>query len=326
MSVVGGRAQDRGESGHPGGSVVDKTRAFFVAAVLGLALGGCGGVAAPVTRSTVEADLPQKLAPIIVGESRQADVRSLLGQPWITSDYWRFDLFRLAGRDAAIGLIWVVVPVPVANLDTTTAYVLVTYDAEGRVFDRQQGLAYDDGMFGTNATASVRVVSEGHVGFAYEDARKRGWVHVGPDRRHAYLKDHGSRTSCSLMVGCTEDWCQTQFAIDGGAAEPLPDTVEGGIQGLVLVRLVPGEHRIAVRGMSPLAPDLDAHAPFSCAAGEERYAAIQIVTEAYQKAEHTRYRHLREITVTAEEPLLLAAQPLMVWREGQWLVPQEPGR
>ena len=303
-----------------------RTLAFCAAAVLGLALGGCGGVAVPVARSTVEADLPQRTSPIIIGESLQADVRSLLGQPWVSSDYWGFDLFRLTGRDAAIGLIWVVVPLPVANLDTTTAYVLVSYDAEGRVSDRQQGLAYDDSTLGTNATASVRVVSEGQVGFAYEDARKRGWVHVGPDRRHAYMRDHRSLTSCSLLVGCTGDWCQTQFVIDGGAAEPLPDTVEGGIQGLVLVRLVPGEHRISVRGLSRLAPKVDAHASFSCAAGQERYAAIQIVTEAYQKAEHTRSRLLGEITVTAEEPPLLAAQPIMIWREGQWLLPQEPGR
>jgi len=129
---------------------------------------------------------------------------------------------------------------------------------------------------------------------------------------------------CSLLVGCTEDWCQTQFAIDGGAAEPLPDTVEGGTQGLVMVRLAPGEHRIAVRGMSRLAPDPDAHSSFSCVAGEERYAAIQVVREAYQKAEHTRYRLRGNVIVTAEEPPLLAVQPLMIWREGQWLVPQEP--
>jgi hypothetical protein len=179
-------------------------------------------------------------------------------------------------------------------------------------------------MFGTNATASVRVVSEGHIGFAYEEARKRGWVHVGPDRRRAYLRDHPSRTMCSLLVGCTEDWCQTQFAIDGGAAEPLPDTVEGGTQGLVMVRLAPGEHRIAVRGMSRLAPNLDAHSSFSCVAGEERYAAIQVVREAYQTAEHTRYRLRGHVIVTAEEPPPLALQPLMIWREGQWLVPQEP--
>jgi len=296
--------------------------AIVVASIL--VLGGCGGVAVPVTRSTVEADLPQKIAPIIVGESRQADVRSLLGQPWITSDYWRFDLFRLTGRDVAVGLMWVVVPVPFANLDKTTAYVLVTYDAEGRVLDRQQGLAYDDSLFGTNATASLRVVSEGHVGFAYEDARKRGWVHVGPDRRHAYLSDHRSRTLCSVLVGCTEDWCQTQFAIDDSPPMPLPDTVEGGTQGLVLVPLVPGEHRIEVRRMSLLAPEIKANASFSCAAEELKYAAISIVREAYQKAEHTRYRLHGDVTVTAEVPPTLASQPLMIWREGQWLVPQEP--
>ena len=266
----------------------------------------------------------KKTSPITVGKSDRESVRALLGQPWIGSDYWRFDLFRLTGRDAAIGLLWVLVPVPFANVDTTTAYVLVTYDAEGRVSDRRHGLAYDESMFETHMAASVRVVSEGHAGFAYEDERKRGWVHVSADRRRAYMGDYRSPTSCSLLVGCTEDWCQTQFAIDGGSAQPLPDTVEGGIQGVVMVALVPGEHRIDVRRLSLLAPEIKAHASFSCAAGERRYAAIQIVREAYQKAEHTRYRLHGDVIVTAEVPPLLAAQPLMIWREDQWLVPQEP--
>ena len=303
---------------------MDRNRACTVGALAALALGGCGGVAIPVSRSTVETDLPEKTSPINVGKSDRESVRALLGQPWIDSDYWGFDLFRLTGRDAAVGLLWVVVPVPFANVDTTTAYVLVTYDAEGRVSDRRHGLAYDESMFGTSATASVRVVSEGHAGFAYEDVRKRGWVHVSADRRRAYLRDYRSPTSCSLLVGCTEDWCQTQFAIDGGSVQPLPDTVEGAIQGLVMVALVPGEHRIDVRRMSRFAPKHDAHATFSCAAGEERHAAIRIARDAYQKAEHTRYRLQGDVTVTAQEPPLLAEQPLMIWRDGQWLVPQEP--
>lgn len=136
--------------------------------------------------------------------------------------------------------------------------------------------------------------------------------------------DSRSLTSCSLLVGCTEYWCQTQFAVDGGPVQSLPDTVEGGIQGLVPVFLVPGEHQIDVRPMSLFAPEIKAHASFTCAAGEKRYAAIQIGRELYQRAEHTRYRWNGNVIVTAEAPPLLAAQPLMIWREGQWLVPQEP--
>lgn len=301
-------------------------RTGIVVAVLAFALGGCGAVGVQVAKSTVEADLPQTTSPIIIGQSHQAEVRTLLGQPWLTSNYWRFDLFRLTGRDVAVGLMWVVVPVPFANLDTTTAYVLVTYDAEGRVLDRQHGLASDESMFESHMAASVRVASAGHLGFAYEDEHKRGWVHVGSERRDAYLRDHRSQTSCSLLVGCGEDWCQTQFAIDDSSPVPLPDTVEGGTQGLVLVPLVPGEHRIEVRRMSLLAPEIKANASFSCAAEELKYAAISIVREAYQKAEHTRYRLHGDVTVMAEVPPTLASQPLMIWREGQWLVPQEPGR
>jgi hypothetical protein len=76
--------------------------------------------------------------------------------------------------------------------------------------------------------------------------------------------------------------------------------------------------------MSRFAPELDAHATFSCAAGEERYAAIRIARETYQKAEQTRYRLEGDVTVTAQEPPILAEQPLMIWRDGQWLFPQEP--
>lgn len=55
---------------------MDRGRAVVVGALAGLAFGGCGGVAVPVARSTVEADLPQKSSPIVVGESQQTDVRS----------------------------------------------------------------------------------------------------------------------------------------------------------------------------------------------------------------------------------------------------------
>jgi len=47
-------------------------------------------------------NLGEQTAPIVAGKSDRAPVRSLLGQPWLSSDHWRFDLFRSTDRSSAI--------------------------------------------------------------------------------------------------------------------------------------------------------------------------------------------------------------------------------
>jgi hypothetical protein len=49
---------------------------------------------------------------LVVGATDRVAMRQLLGEPLAVSDYWRFDLFRLPGTDAAAAFVLVPYPVP----------------------------------------------------------------------------------------------------------------------------------------------------------------------------------------------------------------------
>jgi hypothetical protein len=87
---------------------MEKTGAVVVAAVLGLALEGCGEY--PLKESQIEAAMPERIAPIVVGETDRAVVRRLLGTPLAASDHWQFDLIHVTDKNS--DLIWIFVPVP----------------------------------------------------------------------------------------------------------------------------------------------------------------------------------------------------------------------
>jgi hypothetical protein len=74
-------------------------RIEWVILVLALALGGCFGL--PLHTTDVDKVLPQKAAMIVVGDTDRVAMRQLLGEPLAASEYWRLDLFRLSGTDAA---------------------------------------------------------------------------------------------------------------------------------------------------------------------------------------------------------------------------------
>src|SRR5512141_1233754 len=68
------------------------TRVAAVLAALPL-FAGCGTM--QVKESALAAgSLRQQTAPIVVGQSSRTSGRVQLGKPWVTSEYWRFDLFR----------------------------------------------------------------------------------------------------------------------------------------------------------------------------------------------------------------------------------------
>jgi hypothetical protein len=111
-----------------------RTRAF--AAALALALGGC--IPIPLHISSVEDDLTRKTAPIAVGEADRMSVRQKLGEPLISSEYWRFDAFRITEWDVAVLVFAGGIPVPA--WDKEDGYILVAYDESGYTADVQYGL------------------------------------------------------------------------------------------------------------------------------------------------------------------------------------------
>ena len=135
--------------------------AVALGALAALALAGCFGI--PVHRSSVEEDLPKKTAPIVVGQTDRVDVRRVLGEPWVSSDYWGFDLFRISDWNGWLGVFFIYVPI--GGFERVNGYLLVSYGAGGRVSTFDKGVTSKS----TDATGSNGLrLAAAELGFIVE--------------------------------------------------------------------------------------------------------------------------------------------------------------
>ena len=305
---------------------------MYVAAVM---LNACGDI--PIRESQLETNLPETMASIVVGETTRATVQQRLGAPWLASDYWRFDVFRMTDRDARLAVM-LVVPIG-ASWDDVHGYVLVSYDESGHV------AAYGSGVTnGENLSSRLPMEGEdglllmvGDRGFAVESSSHTPSALIPAARRDEYLRTLESGESCTVLVGCVQERCSNALVVDGGEARALPGVLlrirrkpAGGIEVLTQSWLAPltvrpGEHRLEI---PPNAlTTLKASAEFSCAAGDLLYAAIEIESgDASQAWKHLKAQVHGSIDVSVQLPEAFREQPLLIWRDGQWLVPQEPAK
>jgi hypothetical protein len=103
-----------------------------------------------------------------------------------------------------------------------------------------------------------------------------------------------------VVVGCApSQWCFARLKIDGNQQVDSP---------------------VALTGL-----------PFAVAvqefvAGETRFIALELSPDDTKGVTVWRRHLFATLTVSAEMPAALRSQPLLIWGNGQWLVPQEPGR
>ncbi|HEX7374542.1 MAG TPA: hypothetical protein VF277_06180 [Steroidobacteraceae bacterium] len=302
--------------------------AVGTAVLIALWLTGCGDMR--VRESKVEATLPAMVAPIVVGETDRAAVRLALGEPWLHSDAWRFDLFRVTDRTTAVAFI--IVPVWVGS-DDVHGYVLVAYDEQGKVKAHSGGTVEGDKESGRSLLASSEsssaLITAGDISFAVNAFDQTPSVAVSPTRRDAWLaQSRHMDGQCLLMLGCVAGFCQTGIAIDAGPTRSLPggyvghrNNDHGGTElwqqpWIAPVAVSPGVHRISV--LPPRMATLDASAEFTCAAGEVRYGVIDVRRD---EGMHWKTALVGEITIERKLPQSLRDHPMVIWRDGEWLVP-----
>jgi hypothetical protein len=288
-----------------------KARTIGLAAVVSILLVGCAG-SIPISKSKVETDLPSKMSPIEAGKSDRASVRQMLGKPWVTSDYWKFDLFRESGSDVSAPVMfvfWWPVPLGVA-VDQITGYVLVTYDADGRVAEYDHDFAWDRSVYHTEQGDRLAQLTAGEIRFSSDQDATEAFLSVGVELRDKYLSVHPEPDRCVVLVGSTDRGLAWLHGID----ESSPQSLIGGgkdstVQRLIaLWQLSPGVHRVDVSlhgsGKFPSTTS------FTCGAGETIYLEIQEVgiTEAVA-------------AVRTEMPTSFAGAGTLIWRDGEWLVP-----
>jgi len=152
-----------------------------LAAVLAclVALTGCGwGV--PLRKPELVTQQEASRATIRPGESTRAEVREILGEPWLASRYWRTEVYRVSDkRTEAQGFFILVLPIPMGVFTAKLrSYVLVAYDDEDRVSQVASAVGSASRSFKTSSVRS-KSVEMSHSRWA---AAKAGRSSSGPVR------------------------------------------------------------------------------------------------------------------------------------------------
>src|SRR5579883_599256 len=109
---------------------------IIVVVVLTSAVAGCFTVTA--SSSFTQKELTKQAGVARATSTTQADIHKLLGEPWISSERWRVEVYRKTGsyRELlmTLGLLPFPLPAPIPMpKEDLTGYTLVTYSASGVV-------------------------------------------------------------------------------------------------------------------------------------------------------------------------------------------------
>lgn len=295
---------------------MDRNRAVVVGALAALALGGCGEY--PLKESQIEVAMPERIAPIAVGETDRAEVRRLLGTPLAASSHWQFDLFHLTDKNS--DLIWIFVPVGFSSQEVS-GYVLVTYDERGVVAGYTHGFARESSAYRSDPGEEANLVA-GDVQFV--TGKDAAYLAVTAERRDSYLNEQVGSDRCRVVVGCApSQWCFARLKIDGDRQVDSPVALTGLPFAVAVQELVAGEHSIEATP-ALFRVSFTGVTKFMCPAGETRFIALELSPDDTKGVTVWRQHLFATFTVSAEIPEALRSQPLLIWRDGQWLVPQEP--
>lgn len=198
-------------------------RSVFVVVVLLLA--GCA-VTTPVGQPSVDVEAAQVRAAEIDSQPTTRDgVHALLGQPWLSSEAFDVEVYRLQGKQHNLMVIFAPYPVPLpAFSDKLEAYTLVTYGADGQV--KEKAFGFVSASFGSPPTLILRT---GDVEFVH------GFGDTISVPMERYLKVSAARTtgpSCTVLLGCDEARlaaagergfcaCNTLLRVDDGERQSL---------------------------------------------------------------------------------------------------------
>ncbi len=105
-------------------------RAVTVALALAHVLSACVFVGQRLPENGLEERLQTQMSAIVVNETSRSAAIGILGPPDLESQFWRLSLHRLSEKDTAWRLYAGVPGWATAKAD---GYVLLTYDAQGRV-------------------------------------------------------------------------------------------------------------------------------------------------------------------------------------------------
>jgi hypothetical protein len=309
--------------------------AWFLAA---LALAGCAEFNTTVQKPDLLPAHDAQRAAIAAGKTKRAEVRELLGEPWLESQNWGFALYRFSDQRRDVN--WVMAPLlPVPGLvlkRQVTAYTLIAWGEDGVV------AALSAGTVVTGAVdEDEMLIRSDDFALAVDDSfwRKESSTRqpaiilwAGHSRLEPFLRARRESSTCTLVVGCDagascpdidvgfddyppligtprfDTWFDSQNCYRCGENPDCTSTL------VYPFDLAPENHRLQLRTGYPLcegAADIE----FSCAPGQVLFARIG--------ADEKPYRHDCKLTLTAEFtdelPPEWAGRGIVLWRNGNWI-------
>jgi len=296
----------------------------------------------PLKKSTVVPQQAERSATIRLGEAMRAEVRAALGDPWLESDLWRAEVYRSDDKRTELGFaVAIVIPVPVGVFsEKRHGYVLVTYDAAGRVSEVSPGVA-SDGMLASN-TGKWLAIRAGEISFVVDPVgnKTRSTLLADASRLAGYLEERRRADGCTLVAACAGDeGCPDELAVDGGepfdpspvtalcapgapcpkGAQPTETLIEGKrfvlVPVLHAIDVAPGRHHLRVTSSRIRG---GAETSFECAQGEALFGAIR--SHAVGASWFSKGTLEATVTFSATPPAAWESYSIELVRNGRWLV------
>lgn len=295
-----------------------QTCRFVVVLALVSAVAGCFSFTA--SSSFTQRDLTKQADTARTAQTTQADVHKLLGEPWISSERWRVEVYRRTGnyRELVVmfGLLPFPIPAPIPSpKEDLTGYTLVTYSSAGVVEDIDTAIS----KYPAPPLAAIQAGD-----FAFTEKRPLPAGPIGPASQ-ALIVSHerfaGTYVnSCTVLVGCSKI-CDN--SIDVQLDDDRSTKYALGSLGTSLIPLVgqPGAHTLRFRAKNAVRGEVSTR--FTCPASGPRYVISSVFIRTTHHMENL-FRPNSHLEGTArilnEVPAELKDSGVVLWSNGQWLV------
>jgi hypothetical protein len=171
-----------------------RRRRHFLVALAAIAAAGCA-TEAPIGKPTIDVEAAQARAAEIDRSPINRDgVHALLGEPWLASEVFGVEVYRLQGKQRNLLVVFAPYPVPVPSLSNKIeAYSLVVYGADGNVSARAS-----DYVRAAAGEAPTLILRAGAFQFVHS---LRDSLTVSLDRYLQVRAVHATNPTCTVLLG-----------------------------------------------------------------------------------------------------------------------------
>lgn len=297
--------------------------------VLASVMAGCFMMT--TSSSFSQKELTKKADVALANPTTQADVRKLLGEPWISSERWRVEVYRKTGnyRELLVtfGLLPFPIPAPIPMpKEDLTGYTLVSYSTSGVVeaVDTAVSKYPDSPLAHMQAGDFAFTEKEPPAGAPTRMALQ---ALIVSHERFAASAIGTEVRSCTVLVGCSATSCTSspiEMQLDGDTSTKyvLGTFGSGGRNPLVPLTPKPGAHTLHFSVLGEVDWG-EVSTQFTCPAPELLYVIPTALIRRTYRIENLFRPHARlegTVQIQNEVPAELKESGVLLWTNGRWLV------